>query len=512
MAPLTTNKRTFTRQTLSVGTKYRELDTPIHALLEQFRSQFQGQFHLPNPQILFAIYGALAANCLSGPPTWLMVVGNSSGGKTLCLKSLLGISPRVRPVSSISGESAFLSGTDRKKQAKDATGGLLNELGNNGCLLFLDFTTLMSKSTEEVTSMMGTLRQMYDGDFIRDVGSEGGRSLRHTGRIGLLAGVTNIIDMKDEVSREMGARALYYRPVQTAGYQEGMAAVNQTFPEGMMADLQNLVSTMFYVAGLSLENPIERRKLDLETADRIVSIAQFASKARSHVPRDWKTNVVSDVATVEQAPRMAQEMAQLFCGMEALGLGEEDRWAVIEKCALDSMSNVRRGILEALKEAEGEGKGGGEGAESRGNKLVEIAKRVQVNPIIVGRTLEDLEILGIVQRVDKESEEVGSKPMEIPRGGGGVGGVGIGGSGNGSGSGSVFDSNGYPRPQRVMRKEKGGSGGGTGGGWSRENPTQSMSLVPGAMITGESGWGLTQWTRDKLKLTETKAIEGKSWE
>ena len=404
-----------------------------------------------------------------------MTVGSSSSGKTLVLKSLLGLSSRVRPVSSISGESAFLSGTDRKKVAKDSTGGLLKELGDNGCLVFLDFTTLMSKSSEEVTSILGTLRQMYDGDFIRDVGSEGGRSLRHTGRVGLLAGVTNIIDSKDEVSREMGARALYYRPDQTAGYQESMKAVNQIYPEQMMADFQNMVVSMFYSANLFVDKPYPRRTVDTQTADRIVSIAQFAARARSHVPRDWKTGVVCDVATIEQAPRMAQEMTQLFCGMESLGILEEDCWAVVEKCALDCMTNVRRGILTSIKESEAEAEAMG-AVEAPGNRLDEIARKTQISPMIIGRALEDMEILGLVERTDKESERLAAKPINL------------------------YDANGYPRPQKKGKDE----GKENGGRFVKE-------LVPGSTITGESGWGLTPWMRDKLKLTETKPVKGGEW-
>ena len=325
-----------------ISSRLLDAETPIHAMAQSF----QRYLYLPDPQVLYAVMGAMAGNCLTGNPVWMMLVGSSGGGKTAILKSLLGLGTRVRPVSSIKGEAAFLSGTDRKKMAKDATGGVLKELGENGCLLFLDLTTLMSKPKEEVTLMLGALREMFSRDYVRDIGGEGGRPLRHTGRVSVMAGVTAVIDHKDEVSREMGSRCIYYRLPESTGYQESRSAVEQDRPEEMETDLQNMVNCMYYSAGLRMEELAERPELGQTTADRIVNLAQFGARARSHVPRDQysREKPVVDEPMWEMPTRMAQELTQLYLGMQAIGVDEEDRWRVVEKCAVDSMPRIRAAV------------------------------------------------------------------------------------------------------------------------------------------------------------------------
>src|SRR5208282_5497684 len=123
-----------------IGTSHSKIhkDTsPIYALA----NQWQGLgIHMPDPMPLIVTMGAFAANCMTGDPVWLWLVGPSGSGKTMLLKSLRSL-PRTRMVSSISGEAALLSGVKKKDRAKDATGGLLTELGEDGgCLLFMDLT------------------------------------------------------------------------------------------------------------------------------------------------------------------------------------------------------------------------------------------------------------------------------------------------------------------------------------------------------------------------------------
>jgi hypothetical protein len=503
----------------------------------------QRLIHLPNPQILYAVMGAMAGNMMSGGPVWMMLIGPSAGGKTLVLKSLLGLGQRVRAISSIKGEAAFLSGTDRKKMAKDATGGLLNELGDNGCLLFLDFTTIMSQSKEEVTAMLGTLRQMYDRDFSRDIGSEGGRKLVHTGRVSMLAGVTNIIDQKDEISREMGPRALYYRTPHTSGYREAVSAVNQIYPEGLERELQNLVGTLFYGVGLSMEHVTERRTIDKGTTDRVVSMAQFGVTARTHVPRDFVTKLVIDKPAVELAARMAQELGQLYIGMQDIGVGEKDRWAVLEKCTLDSMTTVRRECILAVMRAEMEagkttpmtGTAGTSVGAVAGTGTEEIARRLQISIPTIARTLEDLEILGVTRRLGgtgtkRNVTALGTDAQTqtpVPVGNNGHNVTALTLTTDTADMAVVapeFAHGGtYPSPRPTVRAArlagtKAGSANGTGTDangvgafgskpdWvvAREaERAERADQVFGSSVRVSTGWTLTEWTRDKLRMEET---------
>jgi len=356
-------------------------DSPIHALA----SQFQAYMHLPDPMPLYVTMGAMAGNMLTGTPIWLMLVGNSSGGKTAMLKSLLSL-PRVVPVSSIKGEAALLSGVKKKERARDATGGLLCTLGDNGCLAFMDFTSVLSKSKEGLVEFLGIMRELFDGTWKRDIGGEGGRRLEHTGRVCLIAGVTHAIDRQVQVNKEMGERCLYFRFPFTTGYQEAVSAVQEVDPPANTLARQLLTEGMFLGLNLSFDAPQPRRKLTADEVHRVVTLSQFAVQCRSLVPRDGYTHEVVDVATPELAARMAQELTQLYLGMEVIGNTEEERWTALKKVALDSMSLARRLILENVIEGMGHARAG------------QIANEVKVSKTTADRVLEDLALLGVLVR------------------------------------------------------------------------------------------------------------------
>src|SRR5258706_415335 len=114
--------------------------TPIHTLA----AALQALFYLPNPLVLYAVCGALAANTLRGYPDWLMLVGPPESGKTELLKPLVHLEGCLE-CGDLSGKAGLLSGTRLKDQSADSTGGLLKALWKakdgtyRGALIMLDF-------------------------------------------------------------------------------------------------------------------------------------------------------------------------------------------------------------------------------------------------------------------------------------------------------------------------------------------------------------------------------------
>jgi len=328
--------------------------------------------------------GAMAGNMMTGTPVWLMLIGPPGCGKTEMLKSLARTG--IETVSSISGEAALLSGTRKKDIAKDATGGLLKVLGTNGCLVFMDFTSVLSKSREAVNELLGILRELFDRTWSRDIGADGGRKMTHTGRVCMLAAATPAIDRAGEVSKEMGERCLYYRWPETTGYQESMSAVQDIEPDASELERQQLVEAMFAGLGLTIKEPSKRRRLESWESHKIVTLAQLGAKCRSYVPRDRYTHQIVDVASPEIATRMAKELTQLYVGMEALGNTQEEIWYALNKIALDSMTLSRRKVLEMV-------------IEGRGHvKSEDIAGQIKLSKRTADQVLEDLDMLGVVRR------------------------------------------------------------------------------------------------------------------
>ena len=73
---------------------------------------FRSTMHLPDPSIVYAVLGAVAANRLPGDPLWLLLVGPPSSGKTETLDALCEL-PEYHPVSTFS-EAGLLAGSISK--------------------------------------------------------------------------------------------------------------------------------------------------------------------------------------------------------------------------------------------------------------------------------------------------------------------------------------------------------------------------------------------------------------
>lgn len=377
------------RRVFTTDNPLADPDTPIHTLA----SQFQDYMFLPDPMPLYILMGTMAANMMVGNAVWLMLVGTSSSGKTYLLRTITDIA-RVRTVSSINGTAALLSGTKQKERAKDATGGLLREIGDAGCLAFMDFTAILSKPLQEQAELLSVFRELYDGKWSRQIGGEGGRRLEYEGKVAVLAAVTHKIDECHQVNSEMGERCLYYR-MQTSpdGFQEAMFEPAEADPEKSLADIKLSVTNFFEGLDLRFDKLMPARSSgDLTERLRIVSIAQLGAQGRSGVNRDKYTKEVIGSPTPEAPNRMARQLKQLYLGMEYIGVPEGERWRALHRIVLDSIPRGRCLVLRAVID----GVGG----------ATEIKDKVKLSYSMTKRHLEDLQLLGLIRGGKGESWQV----------------------------------------------------------------------------------------------------------
>ena len=59
--------------------------------------------------------------------------------------------------------------------------------------------------------ILGVLREIYDGHYVRRLGTDGGRELEWKGKLGLIFGCTNVIDTHYSVENALGNRFLLSR-------------------------------------------------------------------------------------------------------------------------------------------------------------------------------------------------------------------------------------------------------------------------------------------------------------
>src|SRR5262249_12884356 len=156
-----------------------------------------------------AVLAAAAVEKLAGDPLWLLIVAGPGSAKTETGQGLSGCDAHI--ISTIQSEGALLPATAQKGQAKQATGGLLRKIGDRGILVIKDMTTILSSDRNTRGSVLAALREVYDGRYERNVGSDGGQTLTWTGRIAVVGAVTTAWDAAHAVVSVMGDRFVLLR-------------------------------------------------------------------------------------------------------------------------------------------------------------------------------------------------------------------------------------------------------------------------------------------------------------
>ena len=151
-----------------------------------------------------AMVATIASERLTGDPLWLMMIGGPGVTKTETVQTASGVGAHV--TSTIASEGALLSATGRKERSKEATGGLLRKIGNSGILVIKDATSILSADRNIRGQVLAALREIYDGRWERNVGTDGGQSLLWTGRIVVIGAVTTEWDKHHAVVAAMGDR------------------------------------------------------------------------------------------------------------------------------------------------------------------------------------------------------------------------------------------------------------------------------------------------------------------
>lgn len=316
-------------------------------------------------------------------------------GKSQLLMTLSKVS-KVRVTSKIKGEAALLSGTKRKEFKEGAKGGLLREIGDRGAIVCKDFTTILSMQKDALVELLSAFRELYDGNWSREIGAEGGRSLTwpaqgKIGKLAMLTGVTPAIDRSHAMVTEMGERFLFYRYPYDGGDDKTMAALNRRDPGNRMElDMRETVKDFFEGLDLSWNLTEVPRKLKHSELVGMTSIGNLAAMCRGFVARDSYSKEICDVPSAEEPMRIADELAQLYLGMEYIGVGSGiggEAWQIIRKMALDCMPMTRSIALRTIM-----------GSKTGRASPAMIADAGCFSDGTADRALEELKALRVVER------------------------------------------------------------------------------------------------------------------
>jgi hypothetical protein len=333
---------------------------------------------------LDAMLCTLAAHRLGGDPLWLLVVSGSGNAKTETVQAASGAGAIV--TSTISSEGALLSGSPRKDQAKDATGGLLRRLGPSGAVVIKDVTSILSMHRDIRAAVLAALREVYDGYWSRNLGVDGGRTLEWQGRLAVIGAVTTAWDRAHAVIASMGDRFVLLRTDSTVKRREaGRQAIGNTGNEEQMrADLAAAVGGV--MLGIDL---LCRPTLDDDEQDRLLAAADLVTLARTAVDFDYQGNV-EDAHAPEMPTRFAKQLAQVVRGGLALGMDRDRAMRLAIRCARDSMPPMRLAIIDDV-------------ATHPLTSVREVRRRINKPRNSVDRQLQALHMLGALTCDEEEA-------------------------------------------------------------------------------------------------------------
>jgi Bifunctional DNA primase/polymerase, N-terminal len=338
-----------------------------------------------------AVLAAAASERLAGDPLWLLIISGPGAAKTETVQALSGAGAHV--TSTIASEGALLSASPKKSRAKTATGGLLCKIGNRGLLVIKDVTSILSADRNIRGSVLAAIREIYDGRWERNVGTDGGQTLTWVGRIVIVGAVTTAWDSAHAVVAAMGDRFVSLRIDSKCGrVQSGARSIHNTGSETPMRE--ELAAA---VGGLIAHASTDETKLSDSEIEQILKAADIVTMARTAVERDYRGDVAYGHAP-EMPTRFAKQLAQMVRGGVAIGMSREQAMKLAIRCARDSIPPLR---LEILLDV----------ALNPGSEVTGVRKRITKPWTTTKRELEGLQMLGLLlcEEETVEAEEEGGK-------------------------------------------------------------------------------------------------------
>jgi hypothetical protein len=362
---------------------------PSTSPIENTLQTFERWLILPSRTPIYAMLGTVAANLLPGEPTWLGLIAPPSSAKTELINALIGL-PFVVSASTLT-PAGLLSGTPQRQQARGAKGGLLKQVSNPGILCLKDFTSILTMRPDAKAEILGVLREIYDGHYVRRLGTDGGRELEWKGKLGLIFGCTNVIDTHYSVENALGNRFLLSRL--EPNRKQFACALKHTGASLviMRRELAGSVTTLFATPrpDPQLLDP------DADEFKRLDRVVNLIVHLRGAVERDRYKRDIQSFHGAEGPARIGLALERLLAGLDTLGVDREIALDVVESVALDSVTPVRRNVYDYLLIPL---PGAAPSDPLPWRTTTDIATQIRLPNVTIHRVLEDLNGYGLCER------------------------------------------------------------------------------------------------------------------
>jgi hypothetical protein len=224
----------------------------------------------------------------------------------------------------------------------DRPTGLLHRIGEQGVIIFSDFSTILSMPVEKRGAILADLRRVYDGRLEKQFGTALQPSWKWKGRITFLAGATPDVDKYYAIFQSLGERFVMVRCDRVGGPEVAMAAMRQDSAKARR-ELTAAVHGLF--AGLPHIEPV----LPNAILEKLGGLAEFVALARTHVPRDGYKKMILDLPQAEAPTRIAKQLAQLSKGaalLEERCVVSDNDYDLAWRVGWDCIPRIRYKILD----------------------------------------------------------------------------------------------------------------------------------------------------------------------
>jgi Bifunctional DNA primase/polymerase, N-terminal len=365
------------------------------SLLDDTLDVFEKWLSLSSRTPVYALLGTVAANLLEGDPVWLGIVAPPSSAKTELINSLTGL-PFAVSASTLTVAS-LLSGTPARQQAQGAKGGLLRQVANPGLLCLKDFTSTLTIRPEAKAEVLNALREIYDGYWIRRLGTDGGKVLEWKGKLGLVFACTGVIDTHHSTEDALGNRFLLSRIV--AGGEKQFRWALKHSGTGTAIMRRELVASVNALFAAPRPDP---QPLAEDEIKRFEKVTELAVRLRGGVERNRHSRELEAIYGAEGPGRIGLALERLLAGLDTLGLGRQTALDVVESVALDSVPPLRRGIYKYLcQPIDPSIPPPPAGPPLPTRSTTDVAKAMRLPSTTVRRGLEDLTSYGLANHLSQ---------------------------------------------------------------------------------------------------------------
>lgn len=338
--------------------------------MERFKELVRQNFEIDDMvaiEIVCAV--AVSHKIRNSEMLWLRIIGASGTGKTEILRTLSAQDGYCTTMEAIT-PSAIRGGFVAKLRKGQDRKPMLLERIDGSLVITKEFATMLTKDLIAQKEVFGLLRAVQDGELDADYGSEQGHLHQKT-RFDWILGTTQYVERQRQLDINLGSRFIdlqWGRPINA-----DRAVIKAYQNDGKLPEIrERLNSAMAQI----INNTVISPKPDL---DYLAPLANLATRLRTPVERNGRTNEVVDLPMLELGTRYGQCLERIARGLIMLGVSQDGLRPYITRLVMDSMTRVRSTVIQCWLEGE--------------TRQHVIAARMGMSQSAVNRIIEDLRIL-----------------------------------------------------------------------------------------------------------------------